>query len=50
MTQTNVSRSALNVALARTHLTWLGVIDDPDRTVSLANIKQFGLMYRAKLL
>jgi hypothetical protein len=29
MTQTEPSRSALNVAFARTHLTWLGVIDDP---------------------
>jgi O-methyltransferase involved in polyketide biosynthesis len=29
MTQTRGSRSALNVAFARTHLTWLGVVDDP---------------------
>jgi hypothetical protein len=28
MAQTNVSRSALNVALARAHLTWLGVVND----------------------
>lgn len=29
MTGTRVSRSAVNVALARAHLTWLGVVDDP---------------------
>jgi methyltransferase (TIGR00027 family) len=29
MAQTNVSRSAVNVALTRAHLTWLGVVDDP---------------------
>lgn len=29
MAQTNVSRSAVNVAVTRAHLTWLGVVDDP---------------------
>src|SRR5262245_60608961 len=29
MAQTEVSRSAVNVALTRAHLTWLGVVDDP---------------------
>jgi methyltransferase (TIGR00027 family) len=29
MAQTGVSRSAQNVALVRTHLTWLGVVNDP---------------------
>jgi methyltransferase (TIGR00027 family) len=29
MTRTGVSRSAQNVALARAHLTWLGVVNDP---------------------
>jgi methyltransferase (TIGR00027 family) len=29
MAQPGVSRSAANVALARAHLTWLGVVDDP---------------------
>ncbi|HKE74958.1 MAG TPA: SAM-dependent methyltransferase [Acidimicrobiales bacterium] len=29
MAEAGVSRSATNVALARAHLTWLGVVDDP---------------------
>src|SRR5262245_46698132 len=29
MAQPDVSRSAVNVALTRAHLTWLGVVDDP---------------------
>jgi methyltransferase (TIGR00027 family) len=29
MRQTTVSRSAQNVALARAHLTWMGIVDDP---------------------
>jgi O-methyltransferase involved in polyketide biosynthesis len=29
MTRPEVSSSAANVALARAHLTWLGVVDDP---------------------
>jgi O-methyltransferase involved in polyketide biosynthesis len=45
--QSEVSRSAVNVALTRTHLTWLGVVDDPHAWPMLpARVRRLATAFR----